>query len=228
MPTFEDTEFGIVTVRRSAMARMIKVSVAPSGGLRVTLPSYVPLLMAKRTISKSRPELRKLLESQPRITLTDGMTVGKSHSLHTRESKDSTVKTHDRQIIVGLAPGDTLDTPGVDTLVRAEIRKVLRKEAKHYLPRRLEYLATQHGYSYSSARFSHASSRWGSCSSNGTISLNIALMMLPNELIDYVILHELAHTKQMNHSSAFWKCVEQTCPNYQTYRRQLKRYTPTI
>ena len=82
-------------------------------------------------------------------------------------------------------------------------KKILMKKAKEYLPYRLEYFAKLYGYSYNKCRLSHANTRWGSCSSNKTISLNIGLMKLPVNLRDYVILHELAHLNHMDHSRAF-------------------------
>ena len=72
-------------------------------------------------------------------------------------------------------------------------KKALMKKAREYLPYRLEYLANLYGYSYNSYRLTHANTRWGSCSSNRTISLNIGLMKVPVQLRDYVILHELSH-----------------------------------
>ena len=83
-------------------------------------------------------------------------------------------------------------------------KKILTKRAKEYLPYRLEYYAKLYGYSYDKCRLSHANTRWGSCSSNKTISLNIGLMKVPEVLRDYVILHELAHLNHMDHSKAFW------------------------
>ncbi|MBO7664777.1 M48 family metallopeptidase, partial [Candidatus Saccharibacteria bacterium] len=79
-------------------------------------------------------------------------------------------------------------------------KKALMKKAKELLPYRLEYFANLYGYKYDRCRLSHANTRWGSCSSNGTISLNIGLMKLPEKLRDYVILHELAHLNHMDHS----------------------------
>lgn len=227
MPTIHDHEFGDITIRRSRKSRNMRASVAPNGSLRISIPLYLPLIMAKRMIVDSRIDLRKLLQTQDRLQLSDGMTIGKSHTLVVRQGSVFSIKRSGQQIVVTLGDNSLSDS-SVDTKVREEIRKVLRIQAKHYLPKRLERLAAKYGYHYGSVRFSHASSRWGSCSSNGTISLNIALMMLPFELIDYVLLHELAHTKHMDHSSAFWSEVERYTPEYTLLRKMIKSYSPTI
>lgn len=227
MSTFYDQEFGEISVRRSARARSMKASVAPNGSLRISLPPYVPLIMAKRMISSSRHEVRQLLTMQPHMEFIDGMQIGKSHSLHVRNGATFSVRRAGQQIVVSLA-NEPLETQAVQAAIRIEVLQALRKEAKHYLPKRLEYLAQQHGLHYASIRFSHASSRWGSCSSNGTISLNIALMTLPFELIDYVLVHELAHTKEMNHSTNFWSIVKQFDPEYAQHKKILKTHSPHI
>ena len=90
--------------------------------------------------------------------------------------------------------------------------KILRKKAHDYLPYRLEYYAKKFGYKYDTLKFSHANTRWGSCTHRHsvrggeqiTISLNIGLMKVPEVLRDYVIIHELAHINHPNHSAAFW------------------------
>lgn len=111
---------------------------------------------------------------------------------------------------------------------RDYLKKSLAKKAKEYLPYRLDYFAKLYGYEYSKLRFSHANTRWGSCSSNGTISLNIGLMQIPSHLIDYVIIHELAHLNHMNHSKSFWHEVSIHDPNYKTHVTQLKKYSPGV
>jgi len=229
MSTIHDEEFGEITVRRSVRSRAIRISVAPNGTLRASLPPYAPLFALKRLLKSSRGQLRRMLEQQvPTYRLENGMTIGKSHKLIVGKAAKTRVRLSGQHIAVALAPGDSLTRPSTERLVRDAIASALRTEAKSYLPRRLKFLAEQLGCDYEKTRFSHASSRWGSCSSNGTISLNIALMKLPNELIDYVIIHELCHTKQMNHSPKFWRLVEDADPSYKLHRKLLKSYSPTI
>lgn len=107
-------------------------------------------------------------------------------------------------------------------------KKVLMKKARDYLPYRLEYLANLYGYKYDRCRLSHANTRWGSCSSNRTISLNIGLMKLPEVLRDYVIIHELAHLNHMDHSSAFWAEVYSHDKNYKNHEKKIKHFSPGI
>jgi len=231
MPTMKDDEFGTITIRRSAKATNISLRVAPDGTLRASLPLYAPLFLVKRLLKSSRQEIRSLIEkAKPTTTYTDGMSVGKSHTVIVRHTTESAagVTTHGQHIVVTLPSGITLDDPRVSEMIHAAILKALRREAKSYLPKRLAWLAAQQGLEYQKVRFSHASSRWGSCSSTGTISLNIALMKLPFELIDYVIMHELAHTVYMNHGTEFWELVSRSDPSYKQHRTALKNETPSI
>ena len=107
-------------------------------------------------------------------------------------------------------------------------KKDLMKKAKEYLPYRLEYYAKLYGYSYEKCRLTHAGTRWGSCSSNRTISLNIGLMKVPEVLRDYVILHELAHLNHMDHSKDFWAEVSLHDKNYKIHEKKLKMFSPGL
>ena len=230
MPIIHDEEFGKITIRRSARASQVRLRVGPDGTLRASLPLYAPAFLVKRLVKSSRLELRDLLaQSAPSVVYEDGMRIGKSHSLTVRPtSGDLQVKRSGQLIHVLLPENSSLQSPEVVRSIRDVVQAALRVEAKSYLPKRLAYLAQQHGYSYKRVRFSHASGRWGSCTSEGTISLNIALMKLPFELIDYVLIHELAHTNHMNHSSEFWQLVAESNPQYKQHRALLKQETPTI
>lgn len=229
MPVIDDKEFGKVTVRRSAKATQVKLRVAPNGTLKASLPMYAPLFLVKRLLNSSRDEIRELLDkSDANTSYEHGMQIGKSHTLIFKKSKELDISKHGRQIILSLPEDISKDDPRVIQKIREGVVSALRTEAKSYLPRRLSYLAEQYGYSYSRIRFSHASGRWGSCSSQGVISLNIALMKLPFELIDYVLIHELSHTIEMNHSDKFWRRVQDADPNYKKHRQLLKNETPSI
>lgn len=229
MPTIKDEEFGAITVRRSARATQVRLRVAPDGTLRASMPVYAPLFLLKRLVKSSRPQLRKMIEqSQPMTHYTDGQQIGKSHTLIVRPGARVTATRSKQHIVVTLPSGKRLSDSDVIRKIRDASIVALRLEAKSYLTKRLRYIADQRGFRYTKVRFSHASSRWGSCSSTGTISLNIALMKLPFELIDYVLVHELAHTVELNHSDDFWNLVAQGDPQYKQHRKLLKQETPSI
>ena len=216
---------------RSAKATHMRVRVGTDGALRASIPMYTPLLFVKKMISSSRSELRSMLEEHQAGTIfKDGMRIGKSHTITVRPTHESVpaITRHGQQILVSLPENHSIESAHIQALIRPVVIAALRKEAKSYLPRRLAHLAKEHGFSYERVRFSHAAGRWGSCSSSGTISLNIALMKLPFPLIDYVLLHELSHTVEMNHSSNFWALVERCEPHYKALRRQIKAETPSI
>ncbi len=231
MPVIQDKEFGKIIVRRSAAATQIRVRVAPDGTLRASLPMRAPMFLVKHLLKNSRDELRALLaQSKPVYEYTNGLRVGKSHVLVIQDSIDGkfSVIRHKLEIIVKLPEGKFVNNPDINRKIRDSIITALRIEAKSYLPNRLSYLSNKFGLSYEKVRFSHASGRWGSYSSNGTVSLNIALMKLPFDLIDYIIIHELAHCRHMNHSKEFWLLVESADPDYKIHRRELKQHTPSI
>lgn len=231
MPIIHDSEFGEITVRANHQAKRISVRVAPNGKLRISTPTFTPALAVKSMISLSRSKIRKLVEEyRSSVTSYDyDQPIGKSHCLVIQYNSSTTeVKTTGTKIFVNLKPDEDIGDSDLQSQIRQKVISALRKEAKSYLPRRLEFLAETHGYIYGAVKMTHAGSRWGSCSSSGTISLNISLMKLPFELLDYVLIHELCHTKQMNHSLDFWRLVKQADPQYKLHRNELRSYTPNI
>jgi predicted metal-dependent hydrolase len=96
--------------------------------------------------------------------------------------------------------------------------------AKEIITDRVEIYAEQMGLRFKAIRISSAKTRWGSCSGVNSLSFTWRLMRTPLEVIDYVVIHELAHIKIKNHSKYFWSYVKQILPNYQDYKKQLKAY----
>ena len=100
-----------------------------------------------------------------------------------------------------------------------------RAKAKRKLSRRLNYLSAKYGFTYNRVFIRNQRTRWGSCSHKDNISLNMKLIRLPDELIDYVILHELVHTRFKNHSKQFWDELDRILVNAKGIDAQLKQYT---
>jgi hypothetical protein len=101
-----------------------------------------------------------------------------------------------------------------------------RVRARKLLVERLAELARRHGFAYHKVFVKNQRTLWGSCSSVNNINLNVKLAVLPDELRDYVILHELVHTRHKNHSKAFWTALNRLVGNGRGLQRQLRRYQP--
>lgn len=106
-------------------------------------------------------------------------------------------------------------------LTNEEIKKLADKALQH-IPKRVSYFAKQIGVTYGKIIIRNQKTRWGSCSSKGNLNFNCLLMLTPLEVIDYVVVHELCHRKEMNHSKAFWAEVEKVLPDYKEQVKWLK------
>jgi predicted metal-dependent hydrolase len=103
-----------------------------------------------------------------------------------------------------------------------------KKQALEAFGQRAEFLAKRHGFTYQKIRVSSARTRWGSCSTKGTLSFTYRLVMAPPEVVDYVIVHELVHTKIKNHSKSFWRRVGEIMPEYKVHVRWLRQNGKTL
>ena len=108
-----------------------------------------------------------------------------------------------------------------DYLTNEEIKKLADKALQH-IPKRVSYYAKQIGVTYEKITIRNQKTRWGSCSSKGNLNFNCLLMLTPPEVIDYVVVHELCHRKEMNHSKAFWAEVEKILSDYKEQIKWLK------
>jgi predicted metal-dependent hydrolase len=221
-----------VPCRRIKGAKYVRLKIKPDGTLLATLPERAALNNVQHLIDESRDELRKMIRTMPtpHVIYTDNMQIGSSHTLKISFARTAAPKSriNGQNITVWLPITMTPQSDEAQEHMRSVVKKALTKEAKSYLPRRLKYLADEFGFSYEKVRFSNAKGRWGSCSSRGTISLNVALMRLSRELIDYILIHELCHTRHMNHSTEFWSLVESIVPNYRQLKRTLKQESPYL
>jgi predicted metal-dependent hydrolase len=114
-------------------------------------------------------------------------------------------------------------SPATRPKARLAFENWYKKQAKAHIPQRVAQLAKHFGYGYQRIRITSARTRWGSCSTRGTLSFTWRLVMAPEEMIDYVIVHELAHLRIHNHSKEFWIQVGLLMPDYKAKRQWLKK-----
>lgn len=100
--------------------------------------------------------------------------------------------------------------------------QTLAKQAAGELPEKVRIFAEKIGVSYGRITIRSQRTRWGSCSAKGNLNFNCLLMLMPQEVQDYVVIHELCHRKHLNHSTDFWAEVERFCPDYRVHRKWLK------
>lgn len=113
--------------------------------------------------------------------------------------------------------------PETQRSLSAEEIKTLKKQIRPVLSERVKYYASVLGVSYGTISIRAQKTLWGSCNKYGDLSFNCLLCLLPPCVLDYVVVHELCHRKQMNHSAAFWREVERVLPDYKSRRAQLKK-----
>lgn len=101
--------------------------------------------------------------------------------------------------------------------------KELEDQAVEYIPKRVKYYAEKENFVYNKITIKNLVSRWGSCSTKGNLNFNCLLMLMPDYVIDYIVVHELCHLREMNHSEKFWAEVEKIMPDYQRAELWLKQ-----
>lgn len=137
-----------------------------------------------------------------------------------KEKQDWILKTLDK--IEQRNTAEAREYEEAEQLSSGEVKK-LKKEARNHIASLTEYWAEKIGVSYGRISIRGQKTRWGSCSSKGNLNYNYLLMLCPDDVIEYVVIHELCHRIYMNHSKRFWEKIEEFCPNYRQARKWLKQ-----
>ncbi len=205
-----DNDFGQIIIHTRRGARNITMRVKPDG-LHLTVP---PRSLLKKVLEVLQPYRKQLLEQFEQIAPKPVDLSFRIHadcfhlSLASSKLKHFTIRREEEEMIIYCPENVDFKREDVQKLVRSAILRAMKKAAETYLPPLLSMWAERFGLTYRKVRITGARSRWGSCSAARTISLSCYLMLLPAKLMDYVILHELAHTKEMNHGPRFWELLD--------------------
>jgi len=226
-PAIEPARSGFtVEFVRIRRARRYIVRVRHDGSVRVTIPRGGSRAEGTRFLQTQwkwiEKERARVLAAHVTPSWTDGATMmlrGELVTLQVRDDSGSiSVLYGDR--FVALSRRDS----SIRSCIEADLRALARDE----IGARLYELAAEHNLAVSSFTIRNQRSRWGSCSRAGRIALNYRLVQMPRSVSDYVILHELMHVKEQNHSRRFWRLVESACPDFRDAERWLRRYGPGL
>lgn len=204
------------TLKRSARRRSIGLRI-DGKGLTVSMPHQTSERWLNEVLQdRADWVVEKLdgLHSQPEPQWHDGATVHYLGELLTLRVVVSAVPVHQC--------GAELLVYGNEARVEKLVTLWYRQQATLLFAARAAHFAALLNVSPASIKLSSAKTRWGSCTSRGVVRLNLQLIKLPQYLIDYVVVHELAHLREMNHSAAFWRVVASACPDYLVLRAELK------
>ena len=212
---------------RNPRARRYVLRLRPDGSARVTIPRGGSAIEARRFAERNRgwveQELQRLSTRRAHPTRwlagTEILFRGELVKIETSLNGESGL------IRFGGEVAKVIDS---DDDLRAAIERHLWRLAAKELPTRVIEYATLHQLNVRRITVRNQRSRWGSCSRRGTISLNWRLVQTPPFVRDYIILHELIHLREMNHSSRFWREVERVCPDYETAERWLKQHSALL
>ncbi len=218
------------TLKRSSRAKHARLEIRPLEGLTVVLPAgYRPERAQELVLKKQRWVINKLgtlgeagvQRGAPPATGDRLPYLGRSMKIETRDTPSGSGRIHvgEDRLVVWLAPGETLHLP---------LEKWYREQAKDRIGPMVAELSRLMGLRYNRVTLKSQRTLWGSCSRKRNLNFNWRLIMTPEHVIEYVVIHELAHLRQMNHSPRFWQIVEKHCPAWRERRKWLREHSQEL
>ena len=224
---FEHPEWGTIRVCVNRRARRI-IMRADEDGIRVTVPPYATYKDIERALAIHGDKLKEIQTRKVNFIDHQYRKGEGRFRIEIQEYKaDMFMWVHNEGTATLMCPEGT-DYGSKQEWLRKAITNIIHEEARRSLPQRLELLAEKHGFKYSNCSVRNSHSRWGSCSRDGRLRYFWKLIQCAPELIDYVIIHELAHTLVFDHSASFWKKVCKMEPDFQVLRQRLRVFSKKI
>lgn len=227
----EDDELGCLIVRVNPRAKSL-VFRTKSDAVYVSVPPGTTMKEVKRAIENLRSKLMTSRQKIARPLIDLNYRIDAEHfklSLLSGEKEQFFANSRLGCMEIICPPHADFSDDKLQNWLHKVIEESMRRNAKSILPPRLERLSKQCGLPYASVKINSSQGRWGSCSGRKDINLSYYLVLLPSHLIDYVLLHELCHTREMNHSERFWALLNQfTEGKALALRGELRKYRTEI
>ena len=223
-------EVGIVHFRKSKKAKHVNITVKPFTDVVVSVPEGTSYQMAEKVLLQNaewvKREQAKMRSHESQYTSFEfgGSYQFKDIEVDVIPSSSAGVKPSLKgdKLLVLVPHNADIQSPAVQEAIRAEIEEVIKLRAREVLPQLARTLAKKHHVPVQKIYVRRALTRWGSCSPKNNLSLSYFLYLLPDHLIEYAILHELAHVKIKDHSKAYWLHLESMIPNAKQLDRAIK------
>lgn len=227
----EDKELGPLVIRVNPRAKRLTFR-AKSDAIYVSVPSGTTSKEITDAINQLREKLRGLKEKVVRPLIDLDYRIDTEYfklSLVSGQRDKFLAHSELGEMRIVCPPSANFADEQLQEWLHKVIEEALRRNAKIILPMRLYQLSGEHNLSYKSVKINSSRGRWGSCSARKAINLSYFLVLLPPHLIDYVLLHELCHTREMNHGDRFWALLNSmTDGKAFELREELKRYKTEI
>jgi predicted metal-dependent hydrolase len=225
-------ELGPIVVRKNLRAKRYSLRVV-EGTIIATIPKRGKESEMLSFIDAKRERLKKMLaKNRKKPLLNEDCRIKTcTFELHIFRTQRTNIYISLKEGVLHIACPEDIDfnNEQIQQQLWAIVTKMMQIEAKRILPKRLAALALQHGLQYSGVTIRQTRTRWGSCSSKKRISLSSSLMLLPDHLIEYVLLHELCHTVEMNHSERFWSLLNKVANGKaRELRKELRKTTERL
>ncbi|MCP4472305.1 MAG: M48 family metallopeptidase [Gammaproteobacteria bacterium] len=211
------------SLRVSRRARYARLRIKPFGGLEVVIPARFPrnqvAALVDRHAAWARGQLARQANLRQAVRLPDELSLAFDNSTTPIVYRGDSPFNADNS---PCAESIVIDAVGQGARI-GELRRYIRRRAQHCLPPLLERISRQTGLDFDGVSIRSQRTRWGSCSNRNNISLNDQLLFLPAATVEYLMIHELCHTRHLNHSSAFWALVQAHCPGYRAHEAVLRK-----
>ncbi len=227
-----DKDLGKISFIRNLRTKRMSIKILPQE-IEINLPLQYSIEDGMKFLHSVREKIIKKqgkIVNRPTFLVTENspiQTLTFSTELRKSNSSRNTIYSELKSGILQIEYPQDIDIKEqrYQKTIWESINYFLRIEAKRILPNRVQELANRHNFSFKDVKIQSSKTRWGSCNSKSAINLSFYLLLLPQHLIDYVILHELCHTKEMNHSPKFWKWMDKVTDNQSSsLQREVKNF----
>lgn len=224
---------GTVTITKNSQATRFKIAIRPDGTVRVTIPGSSYFQNGEKFVTDHLQWIQITKEKlskksfPPKLILPGHLFSTRNYNYIVRSADVLGFKIRysekEKNVLFEYPISHLIESKELQNKLKEAIENVLRFDAKKYLPSRIEELAMRLGYSFKKITIKNNKTNWGSCSNRKNINLNLHLMRLSDNLIDYVIVHELVHTIIPNHGPEFKSTLAKHFENYAEIERELKK-----